>query len=249
MRRASTSFSERLPPRVNGTAREVLIFALYLLIGGVAISYGGESGPATGPGVLFCRVGFFLPCLGFGRFYRAVLEHHDLLGNVPYFSVVLGLQLALFVVCGSPLTYVPSWGQFPEGVIVTYATTALSIAFLLRVCKILAPALEHSRTMLAIADNTYSIMSHHIAAFFIIKFLFWKLSNAIVLEPAFDQATFLANMNGFFYYPRDMYQFALVYVIFGIAFSLVVHHIWIALRDAARGLVAQVCAHTRASKR
>ena len=231
------------------TTKEVLIFTLYLLVGGVAISYGGEGGPATGLGVLFCRVGFFLPCLGFGRFYRSVLERHDVLGNVPYFSLVLGLQLALFVVCGSPLTYVPSWGQFPEGVIVTYVTTALSIAFLLRVSKILAPVLGHSHTVLAIADNTYSIMSHHIAAFFIIKFLFWKLSNVMVLEPAFDQATFLANINGFFYYPRDMYQFALVYVIFGIVFSLVVHHIWKSLRGAARGLVAQACAHTQASKR
>lgn len=216
-------------------AKETMVFVAYMGLGAVAIMVGGSEGLKTGWLLFLARTMFFLACFGIGRYYRRVLEQHDTLRSFWYFLIVLSLQLVVIWLCSGKFTYVPSWCQFPNGVVLTYATTILSIAFVLRVCKILGPIIGRSKTILAIADNTFSIMCHHVFGFFLLNSLFAAIAFCTPLLQNFD---FTAYFNAFTYhfFPRELRAFGFAYMVVGVSFSIFVHFCWEKLRGFARGL-------------
>lgn len=98
---APLSFAEllnlliRLPfKQVPSTSlKETILLFAYLALGAIAIELGGADGLPSGWLLLVCRTLFFLACLGMGRFYARVLEGYDTLPNVPYFALLLAVQL------------------------------------------------------------------------------------------------------------------------------------------------------------
>ena len=85
------------------------------------------------------RILFLYPCFQMGQFYKKKLESRDRLGNVPYFAVVLGVQVLLHLCCNG-LAYSSVWCTgFANGPVIPYVTVVSGIAFWLRVSKILAP--------------------------------------------------------------------------------------------------------------
>lgn len=180
------------------------------------------------------RTLFFLACFGMGRFYRAVLEPHDTAGSFKYFAVVLGLQLVAVVALRGTYTYVPSWCRFPGGIVGTYAVTILGIAFLLRVCKLAGPVVGRSRVVLAVADNTFSIMCHHLFGFFLLNCILLLVSANTPFLNSFDYGAF-ASKTAYAFAPRGCTQFALVYVVWAFVFSLMVHFLWGKLLGLGKG--------------
>ena len=59
------------------------------------------------------RILFLYPCFQMGQFYKKKLESRDTLGNVPYFAVVLGVQV-LLQLCASGLV-LPQCQVLPSG--------------------------------------------------------------------------------------------------------------------------------------
>lgn len=85
------------------------------------------------------RILFLYPCFQMGQFYKKKLERRDTLGNVPYFAVVLAVQVLLHLCCNG-LAYSSVWCTgFANGPVIPYVTVVSGIAFWLRVSKILAP--------------------------------------------------------------------------------------------------------------
>lgn len=225
----------------GGGSKEIIIFFIYITIGAIAITLGGSEGLRTGWLLLLARTMFFLACFGMGRFYRRVLERHDTLRSLWYFLIILSLQLVVIWACNGAYTYIPSWCRFPHGVILTYATTILSLAFVLRICKILGPAIGKSKTILTLADNTFSIMCHHIFGYFLLTTFFAIMA---FRTPFFQHFDFASYHNSFLYcfFPGNLGAFAFAYVVAGISFSIFVHFCWERLRGLSRKLSLGPCA-------
>ena len=73
-------------------------------------------------------------------------------------------------------------------------------------------------------------MCHHYFGFFLMKAVFAFISVHTGLFGNFDMNSFLESAE-YFYYPRGLIQFAFVYVVAGITFSLVVHEVWVWLKE------------------
>lgn len=224
-------------PLRGGVAKESLLFAAYLAAGAVAIRVGGAEGLPAGPLLAACRTMFFLSCLGMGRFYRAVLESRDTARSLPYFLVVMALQLAVTYLCDGRPVYNSAWCRFYNGVALTYAATATSIAFMLRVSKVLGPAIGRSRVVLALADNSFSIMCHHFFGYFLVSLALGLVAAHTPLLASFDAGALMSVQTGYFFLPGGMAQFTAAYLVAGVGFSLTVHGAWTAAKRAAARLL------------
>lgn len=219
--------------------KESCIFSFYLILGAIAIQLGGLQGLPDGGLLLVCRTFFFLACFGMGSFYANVLEKRDTASNVQYFAVLFGIQLFIIVLLHGGYTYIPSVCKFPGGILGTYAVTITGIAFLLRCCKLLAPRFGQSRLVLSLADNTFSIMCHHIFGFFLLCSLFAVLSVFTPWFNTFDMHAYLFD-HTYKWMPATIPQLALLYVVVGIAISLIIHFLWEKIKQRSSGVLYKI---------
>ena len=235
-------FCLRLLLRVGESKRkELVLIVLYAAIGIATTTLCGRDGfeeYSSSPLILLARTGFFLPCYAMGRIYRLFLAERDTAPNWIYFGVVLTLQLIVIVVCNGNIVYLVSWCKFFTGRFVPFVTTALGIAFWLRVSRIVSPGLVGSKTARLVADNTYSIMANQFVGIFLVKLVFFGLFCAGFCQN-FDVNAFLTD---FWYYyvpegfrPPMAMTFGIVYVVPGIIVPIGMHGIWGNAKLAVQG--------------
>ena len=130
--------------------------------------------------------------------------------------------------------YIVSWCWFITGPVMPFVSTALGIAFWLRVSRIVAPGLAGSKADQAIADNTFSIMANQFIGIFAVKLVFLLLGVAGVC-PTFDTGAFLSD---FWYYyvpdigPSAAITFGVVYVAAGLVVPVLLHQLWVRAKGA-----------------
>lgn len=201
---------------------EYIILIVYLTVGVLGIQLSIESTQGVhGILLLLFRTMFFLPCFEFGRFYKAKLEKHDNLNSLAYFAILFAVQLILLTFFKN-LEYTPSkCAQFENGCVVPYISAITGIAFWLRVSKLVAPIIKHWKPILLVADNTYSIMIHHLTGFMIVKWIFYLISCITPLFSDFNMVTMKETM-WYFYMPNGVYNYAIIYLAGGIFFSVLI---------------------------
>lgn len=177
------------------------------------------------------RILFLYPCFQMGRFYREKLETRDTLGNVPYFAVVIGVQVVLSLCCNG-LAYSSVWCTgFANGPVIPYVTVMSGVAFWLRVAKILTPALGGDRSgenvtknpaggfFLYLGRNTYAVMMHHIMAFMLVKMVVAGIAAHTGCLADFDFKEFYGNID-YYYLVKGSDAFRMVYLAAGVALPL-----------------------------
>lgn len=165
------------------------------------------------------RLLFLYPCFQMGQFYKEKLEPKDTLGNVPYFAVVIGVQVVLSLCCNG-LAYSSVWCTgFANGLVIPYVTVVSGVAFWLRVAKILTPALGGSRGVLYLGKNTYAVMMHHIMAFMLVKMALAGIAAHTGCLADFDFAEFYGNID-YYYLVKGSEAFRMVYLAAGVALPL-----------------------------
>lgn len=197
---------------------EYVILGVYLAIGIFGVQYCIWHPYPRGLWLLLFRSMFFLPCFQFGKFYRAKLEKHDNLNSAAYFAILFGVQLLLLTFFQN-LEYTPSKCiKFDNGCVVPYITAITGIAFWLRIAKLITPIVKNKKLVRIIADNTYSIMIHHIFAFMIVKWAFWGLSIITPLFKDFDSFRLRSNI-WYLYRPNGINFYCIIYLAAGIFIS------------------------------
>ena len=166
---------------------------------------------------------YFVPFFGLGIFYRQVLEKYD--PKVPsfyYFTVGISIFLIIVYCYGKILYYTPSWcDNFTEGPIMPIAIGFFWIAIWMRIATILEPVIGRSKWVNVIADNTYSIMMNQFIGFMIVKTIYALIS--IVYDGFSDFNWFEYKTNIWWYYkPKGMGLTLVIYVVVGIAFSILI---------------------------
>ena len=169
------------------------------------------------------RILFLYPCFQMGQFYRKKLERHDTLKNLPYFAVLVTIQLLLTLCCNG-LAYSSVWCTgFANGPVIPYVTTVSGIAFWLRIARIAAPLFEKNKYMRYLCQNTFAVMMHHVIFFMGVKAI---ISFFAVYTPwcaDFDMAQYLSNID-YYYMVRGIEQFRFVYLIAGVVLPLVLQY-------------------------
>lgn len=165
------------------------------------------------------RILFLFPCFQMGCFYKQRLEVHDRLGNLPYFTIVLGIQLILNMCCNG-LAFSAVWCTgFANGPVIPYVTVVSGIAFWLRVAGILTPAVGENGLVRYLGRNTYAVMMHHAAVFMLIKAVVAVIAAFTEFCADFDFVQFYSNID-YYYLLRGAEQFKMVYLAAGVALPL-----------------------------
>lgn len=218
---------------------EWLILASSLAVGMavVELAIGGHVwGLYKTPG----RLLFLYPCFQMGQFYKKKLEHRDSLGNIPYFAIVLGIQVLLNLCCNG-LAYSSVWCTgFANGPVIPYVTVVSGTAFWLRVSKILAPLFGEGRSgafaaqnpgtgqaaenrtggfFLYLGRNTYAVMMHHIMAFMLVKGVLAVIAAHTGYLADFDFVRFYSDID-YYYLVNGAEAFKMVYLAAGILLPL-----------------------------
>ena len=88
--------------------------------------------------------------------------------------------------------------------------------------------------MRAIGANSFSIMCHHQAGYLLLTAIVVATHLVLGVPATFDFTGLLAHPTSFYVMLDELPQFALVYVMVGVAFSLAVHATWRRLEGGLR---------------
>lgn len=197
---------------------ERLILAGTLAVG-MTVVWLAISGHVWGLYKMPGRILFLFPCFQMGQFYRRKLEKHDRLGNLPYFAIVLGVQVLLNLCCNG-LAYSCVWcTAFANGPVIPYVTVVSGIAFWLRVSKILAPVCGRDSAVSYLGRHTYPVMMHHIMVFMLIKMVLAGIAAGTGYLADFDFARFYTDID-YCYLVKGAETFKMVYLAAGIVLPL-----------------------------
>lgn len=201
---------------------EGLILAGSLAVG-IAVVWLAIGGHVWGYYKMPGKILFLYPCFQMGQFYYKKLEKHDTLPNLPYFAVVIGLQLLLTLCCNG-LAYSSVWCTgFANGPVIPYVTTVSGIALWLRISRILSPVFSESRYIRYLGRNTYAVMMHHVMAFMIVKMALATLAPHTVWGMDFDWEQFFGNID-YYYLIRSCEQFRICYLVAGVIMPLLLQY-------------------------
>ena len=224
--------------RLINADHEYVTALIYLLIGlyGIQLALNGQT---NGLMKLLTRSMFFLPMFQIGRLYRARWEQKDTLNSAVYFAILFFVQLMLLTFC-QDLQYFPSgMSGFNNGVVIPYVTSLTGIAFWLRIAKLLTPSIGNRRLVRLIADNTYSIMVHHMMGFMAVKWLFCLLHQTTSLFPDFNEAA-MRSVIWYYYLPKGLEQYGLLYLAGGIFLPIAIKKLCDSYCRAAKAIKAKV---------
>lgn len=201
---------------LRGTKKFAFLFVLYIIIGilGNKMSIAGYHYfwwlvPA--------RMLYLLPFYGFGMLYKNLLEEKDVLPNRWYFSIIFTCQLAIFYTIKTTQSWIvmPAWCDFYNGPVLPVISGFLAIAFWLRVARILAPVIGNSKSVLAIANNTFSIMINQFLGFILIKSFFALTNVSFGWFKDFDFQKYKTDI-WYYYFPNNIEHICIVYIAAGI---------------------------------
>ena len=176
---------------------EWLIFAGCLVLGMITVQL-AIDGRVWGLYKLPGRILFMLPGFQMGRIYKEKLESHDRISDGVYFLIVIGIQILISVFCAG-LAFGAVWvGSFANGPVVPYLTVITGIAFWLRIAKMIDFIPYVSEKLVYIGRNTYSVMMHHVAAFMLVKSVFYMCSYLPSWCTEFDRERFFSDIEYFY---------------------------------------------------
>lgn len=217
--------------KIQGFWKETVFLALSILTGfaGIIVANKGYNHDF---GLLLTRVMYFTPFFTLGYFYKLYLEKKDTLSSFWYFTIIVLIEILYILVNGaSPVYSIIGMYNF-ENPFLPYFMGLVGIAFWLRVSRILAPAIGKSKYLNAVADNTFSIMTNHELGFFVLNTLFYiAISVTHISSLKFDVEKYKSAVE-YIFLPRGR-GFPLVYVVFGICFSILLQKLIVFIKDTA----------------
>lgn len=200
------------------------VFLLGSMAVGMTVIWLAIGGHVWGSYKAAGRILLLYPCFQMGQFYKKRMKEHDTLGNLPYFAIVLTVQVVLQVCCNG-LAFSSVWCTgFANGPVIPYVTIVSGIAFWLRIARILTPVAEKSKAVRWIGQNTYTVMMHHVMVFMLIKMIIaaLALSSGICTDFDFDQ--FYHNID-YVYLVNGAEHFKMVYLAAGIGVPLALRYL------------------------
>lgn len=204
---------------------DLFIFFLYICLGIMGNSL-AIIGFNKGWYLVASRTLYFLPFYGFGICYRNTLEKYiNLIPSICIFFAIIIIKLIIVYNVGRMPIYTPSWcNDFVDGPILPILVGYLGIIFWVRVVDILSSVFKNSKIVKSIANNTFTIMMNQFLGFMIVKSIFYTMSKMFNIFLDFDVYRY-KNDIWYYYLPHNQNYFLIIYVVVGIAFSLIIQNV------------------------
>lgn len=208
--------------------KELVIFGVFLAIGigGLYLSLD----PINFEWKLFIvRLMVSLPFYSLGNIYRVYLEKIDIKISALIKLITYIAIFAVVSICnnGLPVDYVPSTGNgLTTNPMIYYLLSFASIHFWLIICTKLSKSFENNKTVDYIASHTFSIMMNHLFAVFLLKLFFYSISDHL---NNFSVEAFKGDC-WYLYMPYGNRGFVILYIIWAIAFSLLLSYLYSLLK-------------------
>lgn len=198
--------------------REAIITVLYLLLAILAVSL--ARGLTRTPLLIKAtRAIYMLFWFQMGTIYNKYLERRDKSGNIVYLSIVLVIQIFIWIVCRDTGIIAGVWNsEFSNNALLTILSAGTGIAFFLRIARILSPCAENSKAIAYVSTHTFSIMMHQMTGFFVLNLLFLGVTSALGAGD-FDVEAFRTDF-WYRYLPFGLSNLRFIYAIAGFAFPL-----------------------------
>ena len=191
---------------------------------GMAVVYLAAGGHVWGDYKAPGRILFLYPCFQMGQFYKKKLEQHDTMRNLPYFSILIAIQVLLNIGCNG-LAFSSVWCTgFANGPVIPYVTIVSGIAFWLRIARIAAPLLKTNGPVRYLGQHNYTVMMHHVMVFMVVKMVLAGLAASTGCFADFDPAQFRSNID-YIYLVNGAEHFKMVYLTAGIAVPLGIRYL------------------------
>ena len=140
------------------------------------------------------RLMFMAPVLQLGRLYKAKLEGKDTLKNLPYFSILLILNLILCV-SQAGLAFSAVWvNGFKNNALIPYITTVTGIALWLRISKIIASIPGKHAVADYVGRHTMEICLYHLSGWLVVGLVFLFLNRTFGICADFDLERFTSDV-------------------------------------------------------
>ncbi len=194
----------------------IIYFIISLIFGFLGVNL-AMKGYNHGGYLLLVKIMYFSPFFALGMLYNQVFEKYDNLNSWVYFAIIFILTLTVTYVFGGTKEYVAAWCNNFDNIFRPFIVGILGILFWLRVSKILEPVLSKSKLIMTVSRNTYDIVIHHIMGYFILNYIYYRLSVNFFTD--FNAEAFKNNIY-YFYTPKGINNFLILYLVFGFGFSL-----------------------------
>lgn len=199
---------------------EWITFLLCLIPGCAAVTLCHENMQQLVP-LFLLRTLILLPGYAGGQLYRRCLEKRDTLPTAPWL-IFLVIARALLCIRYENLAYLlSSCTYFVCDAFGVYFGAALSIAFFLRIARLIAPCVKKSRLALYASRHTFDIMMHHFMGFFALNSVFLVL-NALGIGAADFSVKSFRTLYDYNYAPGGRSEWNVLYLLAGVFFSLAV---------------------------
>lgn len=200
---------------------------LYLagsLVVGMVVVYLAIDGHVWGVYKAPGRILFLYPCFQMGQFYKKKLEKHDTLPNLPYFVIVIAIQVLLQTGCNG-LAFSSVWCTgFANGPLIPYVTVVSGVAFWLRIARIAAPLVGEKGVVRYVGQHTFTVMMHHVMVFMLVKMVLAGIAAGTGFCADFDFAQFYSNID-YIYLVNGAEHFKMVYLAAGLALPLGIRYL------------------------
>lgn len=201
--------------------KEYALLFFFLALGALCVLLNKRFAANETPTV-YLRSGVMLFFIQLGYVYKTFWEEKDKIPNRIYFPVVILLRFCVIGVSllkGANLSYgLYGLVDFRCGGLLFYASGVLGIAFFLRIAALLEQHPKKSKLLMEIGRQTKVIMLFHLTGFFLLNLVFYAVS---FFAPAlnFDREAFFSDV---YYTVNNSPRYALLYLTFGIGFSLLI---------------------------
>ena len=197
-----------------------LVEGIYLFVGMAGV-YFAMHGYRTGAWLPIVRLAYFLPFYGLGTLYKSKLEGKIRIPGIFYFGIVMTVQLLIITVNKGVTVYYPSWCENFDNVYMPFLAGGCGIFFWLGIAKRLEPVIGKNKYVLLVAEHGYSIMINQFLGFFAVKSLFAFGNKFFHVFGEFSWEQFAHNV-WYYYVPRGMNQWLLVYCVAGIVVPVLI---------------------------
>ncbi len=175
---------------------------------GIAIGMYTDRGGCL---LMLSRLLVMLPFFYAGYLYRTRLEARDTAASWLYLSVCLGVALLLTVTGNNRIYSLARCTGFP-GFLLTYIVSFNGIAFWLRVSRILEPSAARGGIIEYLGRHTLPVVLHHMPVLFVINSLYALFASTGRIFTSFNIEMYHSDIY-YIYYPRELHQLRIFYII------------------------------------